>query len=45
MNLVIVFGVGVILGGVLAVASMVAFMHLVNKAFDKDEDFRIMGGR
>lgn len=40
MNLVIVFGVGVILGGVLAVASMVAFMHYINKIFDKDEDLR-----
>lgn len=40
MNLVIAFGVGVILGGVLAVVSMVAFMHCLNKAFDHDEDLR-----
>ena len=40
MNLVIAFGVGVIMGGAVAVASMVAFMHCLNKAFDRDEDFR-----
>ena len=45
MNLVIVFGGGVILGGVLAVASMVAFMHCVNKAFEHDEDFRRIENR
>lgn len=40
MDLVIAFGVGVLLGGAVAVASMVAFMHCLNKAFDHDEDLR-----
>lgn len=40
MDLVIAFGVGVLLGGAVAVASMVAFMHYINKVFDKDEELR-----
>ena len=40
MNLVIAFACGTVVGGVIAVVSMVAFMHCLNKAFNADEDFR-----
>ncbi len=45
MNLVIAFACGTVVGGVIAVVSMVAFMHCVNKAFEHDEDFRRIENR
>ncbi len=38
MDLVIAFGIGVIVGGVLAVLAMAALLYWLNKAIDNDED-------
>ena len=38
MDLVIAFGIGVIVGGVLAVLAMAALLYWLNKAIDADED-------
>lgn len=38
MNELAAFGVGVIVGGVLAIASMVIVIIFINRAIDNDED-------
>lgn len=40
MNELAAFGVGVVVGGVLAVLVMAAVIYWLNKAIDNDEDLR-----
>lgn len=45
MDYVFWFAGGVIIGAVVAVLSMLALFHYLNKLIDADEDFRQINGR